>query len=1009
MEAFMRAAFAEAGRLGGAGSLAAAAAGGVGAGGGASPAGGDPGAERPAGSAVGLPGGGGALRAVCAAGVPGAQLEATAITVYNSRWALKTLEHARRVAVNKKFLCYALVGKSQQGLVRVIDRASGARTLLRGHRCPLTDIAFASGRPLLATAGAGELYVRYLGEEAGNISEEQSVKVLVKGGTPGRPSIRVAWRDSMLEPRWLAFSADDRVFLLPAPLPGSSSTQELNLVLDSETDPAELHCVPSAGGQLSACVTDLEFSPGGSHLAVSLGGEGTMAVFALNELVLQEPSIKANHRMIATAREEFGGVAVDSVRWVGEDALVTGTRGNRCVQLWRLQEKASSGEKRTFELVLEHELTVEIEDERKGEAFYLLEVDIPSGLVVLASAHPSKHAMATLHFRVHDGPWGFDYVCVFSTAMPTVSFSTIREGDSEELSLYCVQSDAINQFILGPSECSPSGGDGSTVAATSPPAEAADEAQRATDHSSVGSGSVGSAPFARAPQPPSSESGEDEEDEDEDVDEGSYSLMAHLQGTGLGRKGPAKKAPTVEAVGVESHAIPAALSPKQSGLLTPEAILQQARLAVQDLRSNLPRDSDEEESDAPPVPVPQAVALVKPDSCASLVASEAAGSVASGGSADVVALKREMLAQQAQIEQSLMNMIETRLVKPLNKQSQMMESRINRKLDEIKEDFNKKVGDQRKTTEKVLLAVAASLNKDLPLNLERIIQREIGQMAETIVEGVVPQLAAAFESGGALQQPLDAALARQLPDALRAPLKDGMKANFERTLIPAFEVTCRTAFGQIHAAVEAGMAHNLKAAEGHAQTLLAAAEDVRAAARGAARDAVGSTGSAPAPSASRSAPMSLEEIEARQDPTVAIKLLLAKGEVEDAFTTALGTQNVEMVTWLCKTADLKELLEDGGDGRPPALSQGVLLALLQQLSVGLAEDAKQRMPWVQSVVLLLDTDDILFQKHMKLILTNLAEALKITSKKKLKNSTGQALTLCQHLVNSQLAVLQSKK
>merc|ERR1711903_373530 len=154
----MRAAFAEAGRLGGAGSLAAAA--GVGAGGGASPAGGDPGAERPAGSAVGLPGGGGALRAVCAAGVPGAQLEATAITVYNSRWALKTLEHARRVAVNKKFLCYALVGKSQQGLVRVIDRASGARTLLRGHKKPLSDLAFASGRPLLATAGAGELYVR---------------------------------------------------------------------------------------------------------------------------------------------------------------------------------------------------------------------------------------------------------------------------------------------------------------------------------------------------------------------------------------------------------------------------------------------------------------------------------------------------------------------------------------------------------------------------------------------------------------------------------------------------------------------------------------------------------------------------------------------------------------------------------------------------------------------------------------------------------------------------------
>merc|ERR1719421_998941 len=166
--------------------------------------------------------------------------------------------------------------------------------------------------------------------------------------------------------------------------------------------------------------------------------------------------------------------------------------------------------------------------------------------------------------------------------------------------------------------------------------------------------------------------------------------------------------------------------------------------------------------------------------CASLVASEAAGSVASGGSADVVALKQEMLAQQAQMEQSLMNMIESRLVKPLNKQSQMMESRINHKLDEIKEDFHKKVGDQRKTTEKVLLAVSASLNKELPLNLERIIQREIGQMAEAIVEGVVPKLAEAFASGSALQKPLDDALARQIPDALKEPLKNGLKTNFER-------------------------------------------------------------------------------------------------------------------------------------------------------------------------------------------------------------------------------------
>jgi enhancer of mRNA-decapping protein 4 len=924
--------------------------------------------------------------------------------VYNSLWALQVLEHARRVAVDRKFLCYALVGKSQQGLVRVIDRASGARTLLRGHKKPLSDLAFASGRPLLATSGGGELYARYLSEEAGTISEEQCAHVRLNGRGASKqgqaPSMRLAWRESTLSPRWLAFSAGDRVYLLPAPLPGSSSGLDLELDVTSAT-PAELHCVPSAGAALSADVTDLEFSPCGSRLAVALGEEGTLAVFGLNELVLQEPSIKADHQMIATARAQFGGVAVDSVRWVANDALVTGTHRNRCLQLWRLREKSGAAGKRAYELVLEHYLDLEIEDKRKvSEPFYQLEVDIPSSLVILASAHPcDKHALATLHFRTGAGQWGFDHVCVYSSAMPTVSFCPLREGDGDSLSLYCVQSEAINHLTLDPAECSPAEGNGAAAASAAPAA-----AREASATNSEGGGSTGSGMFGGRAQESSDSEGGSDESASEDEDDGAYSLMAHLEGSMGKKKPPPKAAPAVVAAPrVETRAPPAEEEVQQPGLLTPEAILKQARLAVQDFRDKLPKGSDEEgegeEASAAPL-VPMA-SLAKPASCSSLGLYEAADSVASGAS--VEALKRDMLAQQGQMEQSLMNMIETRLVKPLNKQSQMMESRINRKLDEIKEDFHKKVGDQRKTTEKVLLAVSASLNKELPLNLERIIQREIGQMAETIVEGVVPKLAEAFASGSALQKPLDDALARQIPDALKEPLQNGLKTNFERTIIPAFEATCRTAFSQIHSAVETGLERNNQAAEGHARTLLAAAESVQMAATAATRD------SGSAMTGSVSAPMSLEELEARQDPTIEIKRLLGEGNAEGAFTKALETQNVEVVTWLCKAADLANLLGNHEGGDNPPLSQGVLLALLQQLSVDLVGDAKQRMPWVQAAVLLLDTDDKIFQNHMKTILSGLAEALATTAKKKQKGGTAQALTLCQHLVNSQLAVLNSKK
>jgi len=69
--------------------------------------------------------------------------------------------------------------------------------------------------------------------------------------------------------------------------------------------------------------------------------------------------------------------------------------------------------------------------------------------------------------------------------------------------------------------------------------------------------------------------------------------------------------------------------------------------------------------------------------------------------------------------------------------------------------------------------------------------------------------------------------------------------------------------------------------------------------------------------------MSLEELEARQDPTIEIKRLLGEGNAEGAFTKALETQNVEVVTWLCKAADLANLLGNHEGGDNPPLSRGV--------------------------------------------------------------------------------------
>jgi hypothetical protein len=71
---------------------------------------------------------------------------------------------------------------------------------------------------------------------------------------------------------------------------------------------------------------------------------------------------------------------------------------------------------------------------------------------------------------------------------------------------------------------------------------------------------------------------------------------------------------------------------------------------------------------------------------------------------------------------------------------------------------------------------------------------------------------------------------------------------------------------------------------------------------------------------------------------------------EEAFNYALSLENVDTVAWLCGQLEPGMLAEE-----PCPLSQGVLLALLQQLGFDLSKDPLPKLAWIRDAALALKT------------------------------------------------------
>ncbi|TMW87512.1 hypothetical protein EJD97_019861 [Solanum chilense] len=378
------------------------------------------------------------------------QLEVTPITKYGSDPGLVL---GRQIAVNKTYICYGL----KLGAIRVLNINTALRSLLKGLAQRVTDMAFfAEDVHLLASASVdGRVYIWKITEgpdeeEKPQITGRIVIAIHIVGeGESVHP--RVCWHCHKQE--ILVVGIGKRILKIDTTKVGKgavfSADEPLRCPVDKLVDGVQL--IGTHDGE----VTDLSMCQWMTTRLVSASVDGTIKIWD-----------DRNPLPIAVLRPHDGH-PVSSVTFLASPhspehvVLITGGPLNREIRIWALaggegfllqSDDESWRCTQTLELKSSAEANVE-------EAFFNQVVALSqAGLLLLANA--KKNAIYAVHLEYGPNPKAtrMDYIAGFTVTMPILSFtgtSGLLPHGEQIVQVYCVQTQAIQQYALDLSQCLP--------------------------------------------------------------------------------------------------------------------------------------------------------------------------------------------------------------------------------------------------------------------------------------------------------------------------------------------------------------------------------------------------------------------------------------------------------------------------------------------------------------------------------------------------------------------------
>ncbi|XP_039000358.1 enhancer of mRNA-decapping protein 4-like isoform X2 [Hibiscus syriacus] len=435
------------------------------------------------------------------------------------------------------------------------------------------------------------------------------------------------------------------------------------------------------------------------------------------------------------------------------------------------------------------------------------------------------------------------------------------------------------------------------------------------------------------------------------------------------------------------------------------------------------------------------------------------------GAPSANAISTQLLAMQDMLEQSLsmqkeiqkqMNAI---VSAPVNKEGKRLEASLGRSIEKaVKEntdalwacfqDENARLEKlERDHMQQITNLISNCVNKDLPAVFEKSLKKEITAVGSVLARAISPTLeksissaiTESFQKGvgekavnhleKSVSSKLEVTLARQIQAQFQTSgkqaLQDALRSSVETYVIPAFEMSCKSMFEQIdvtfkkglrehtatahqqfeksHSSVAATLQDAINSAASITRTLSGELADGQRKLLAMAAAGANSNAGNPLLSQSSNGPLAhLHEMpEANTDPVKELGRMIAEKKYNEAFTAALHRSDVSIVSWLCSQVDLQGILSM----KPCPLSQGVLLALFQQLACDINTETSRKLGWMTDVGVAIIPSDPTIAMHMVPIFSQVSQIVDHLQTTSSSTSASESATirLLKFVINSVLS------
>ncbi|XWS12990.1 hypothetical protein CRYUN_Cryun37aG0137100 [Craigia yunnanensis] len=379
---------------------------------------------------------------------------------------------------------------------------------------------------------------------------------------------------------------------------------------------------------------------------------------------------------------------------------------------------------------------------------------------------------------------------------------------------------------------------------------------------------------------------------------------------------------------------------------------------------------------------------------------------------------QDALEQLVSMQKEMQKQMNAIVSAPVNKEGKRLEASLGRSIEKVikantdalwarfQDENTKHEKLERDRTQQITNLIINCMCKDLPAMFEKSLKKEIATVGPVLARAITPTLeksissaiTESFQKGvgekavnqleKSVNSKLEATVARQIQAQFQTSgkqaLQDALRSSLESSIIPAFEISCKSMFEQIDVTFQKGLIKHTTASQqqfenAHSSLAVALRDAINSATSitqtvcGELADgqrkllaiaAAGANSKAGNPLVTQlsNGPLAhLHEMpEAQVDPTKELGRMIAERKYDEAFTAALHRSDVSIVSWLCSQVDLQGILSM----KPCPLSQGVLLALFQQLACDINKETSRKLAWMTDVAVAINPSDPMIALHV---------------------------------------------